>query len=216
MTDDKHRMTDKGLKHKETLAVLSSPSGGGKTTICQRILEKHKDYIYSVSATTRKRRRGEKDGKDYLFLTEEEFKRKIKKGEFVEWAWVHGNRYGTLKKFVAQAKKRGKTALFVLDVQGGMAFKKKHPQSVLIFILPPSMRELKRRLIKRGTEKTEERKKRLKTALKEINFWSKYDYVVINKNLSQTVDSVEKIIDSERLKSTQFDYTRWLKGKGKN
>lgn len=193
--------------------VLSSPSGAGKTTVCQRLLKKHKDYIRSVSATTRKRRKGEKQGKDYLFLTEEEFKKKIKRGEFVEWAWVHGNRYGTLKKFVTKTKKERKVALFVLDVQGGMALKKKYPQSLLIFLLPPSMKELKRRLAKRGTERTEEMKKRLKTALKEMNFWSKYDYVVINKALSQTVDSVEKIIESERLKSTRFDYARWGKGK---
>ena len=191
--------------------VLSSPSGGGKTTICQKILKKHKDYIRSVSATTRKRRKGEKRSKDYLFLTEEKFRGKIRKREFVEWAWVHGNRYGTLKKFVTKAKKKRKVALFVLDVQGGMVFKKKYPQSVLIFLLPPSMKELKRRLTKRGTEKTGEMKKRLKTALKEINFWSKYDYVVINKNLSQTVDSVEKIIESERLKSTRLDYAGWKK-----
>ena len=194
--------------------VLSSPSGGGKTTICEKILKKHKDYIRSVSATTRERRKGERQGRDYLFLTEEEFKRKIKRGEFVEWAWVHGNRYGTLKKFVTKTKKERKVALFVLDVQGGMALKKKYPQSVLIFLLPPSMKELKRRLAKRGTERTEEMKKRLKTALKEINFWSKYDYVVINKALSQTVDSVEKIIESETLKSTRFDYARWGKDKG--
>ena len=191
--------------------VLSSPSGGGKTTVCEKILKKHKDYIRSVSATTRKRRKGEKQGRDYLFLTEEEFRGKIRKRDFVEWAWVHGNRYGTQKKFVTKAKREGKVALFVLDVQGGMAFKKKYPQSVLIFILPPSMKELKRRLAKRGTERTEDMKKRLKTALKEINFWSKYDYVVINKALSQTVDSVEKIIESERLKTTRFDYAGWKK-----
>ena len=197
------------MRKKETLVVISSPSGGGKTTICQRILNKHKDYIRSVSATTRKRRKGERHGKDYLFLTEEEFKKRIKKREFVEWAWVHGNRYGTLKKFVTKTKKGRKVVLFVLDVQGGMALKKKYPQSVLIFLLPPSMEELKRRLTKRGTERTQEMKKRLKTALKEMNFWSKYDYVVINKNLSQTVKSVEKIIDSERLKSIRFDYAGW-------
>ena len=191
--------------------VISSPSGAGKTTVCHKILKKHKDYIYSVSATTRKRRKGEKSEKDYLFLTEEEFKRKIKRGEFVEWAWVYGNRYGTLKRFVTEAKRKKRVALFVPDVQGGMAFKKKYPQSVLIFLLPPSIEELKRRLIQRRTENTEEMEKRLKTALKEIDFWSRYDYVVINKNLSQTVDSVEKIIESERLKTTRFDYAGWKK-----
>jgi len=199
------------MKTKETLVVLSSPSGGGKTTVCQKILKKHKEFVRSVSATTRKKRKGEKEGKDYLFLTEEEFKRKIKKGEFVEWAWVHGYRYGSLKKFVTKAKREGKIALFVLDVQGGMTFKQKYPESILIFLLPPSLEELKRRLSKRKTEKADEMKRRLKTALKEIDFWSKYDYVVINKNLSQTVESVEKIIQSERLKTTRFDYAGWKK-----
>jgi guanylate kinase len=201
------------MKSNEILVVLSSPSGGGKTTVCQRIIKKHKDYICSVSATTREKREGEKQGKHYFFLSEEEFKRKIRGGEFMEWAWVHGKRYGTLKRFVTKAKKQGKVALFVLDVQGGMAFTRKYPESVLIFILPPSFGELKRRLAHRGTENSEEMKQRLKTALKEIKFWSKYDYVVVNKNLNQTVDTVEKIIEAERLKSAKFDYERWGKNK---
>ncbi|MGB7061677.1 MAG: guanylate kinase, partial [Candidatus Zixiibacteriota bacterium] len=185
------------------------------TTVCERILRKHKSYVRSVSATTRSRRKGERQGKDYIFLTEEEFKRRIKRKEFVEWAWVHGHRYGTLKEFVTKLKK-GKVAFFVLDVQGGMAMKRKYPESVLIFLLPPSMSELKRRLAHRGTEKMAEMKQRLKTGLREMTFWSKYDYVVINKNLSQAVRSVEKIIESERLKSSRFDYASWRKGKGVN
>lgn len=193
---------------------MSSPSGGGKTTVCQKILKKHKDFSRSVSATTRKRRKGERQGKDYVFLTEEEFKRKIRNNEFVEWAWVHGYRYGTLKRFVTKARKEGKVAFFVLDVQGGMAMRRKYPESILIFLLPPSMSELKRRLAHRGTEKTAEMKQRLKTGLREMTFRSKYDYVVINKNLSQAVRSVENIIESERLKSSRFDYASWRKGKG--
>jgi guanylate kinase len=201
------------MKKKEILVILSSPSGGGKTTISEKILKKHKSYIRSISATTRKRRKGEKQGKDYIFLTEEEFKKKIKDREFVEWAWVHGYRYGTLKRFVTKAKREGKVAFFVLDVQGGMAMKKKYPHSILIFLLPPSMNELKRRLMSRGTEKSEEMKKRLKTALKEMGFWSKYDYVVINKTINQTVEAVERIIQSEKLKTSWFDYAGWSKGK---
>jgi guanylate kinase len=205
------------MTKKDTLVVLSSPSGGGKTTICEMILKKHKDYLRSVSATTRKRRKGERQGVDYLFMTEEEFKRKIKTGRFIEWAWVHGYRYVTPGQFVTKVKKAGKTAFFVLDVQGGMAMKKKYPESVLVFILPPSMQELERRLIRRGTERTKEMKIRLKTALKEIGFWSKYDYVVINKNLDQTVEFLEKIIQAERAKSSRFNYPLWSgqKGKGK-
>jgi guanylate kinase len=201
------------VKGKETLVVLSSPSGVGKTTVCERILKKHKSYVRSVSATTRKRRKGERQGKDYVFLTEEEFKSKIKSKEFVEWAWVHGHRYGTLKSFVAKVKKAGKVAFFVVDVQGGMAMKRKYPQSVLIFLLPPSMSELKRRLVRRGTEGTGEMRQRIKTGLREMTFWSKYDYVVINKSLSQTVKAVENIVESESRKSARFDYASWKRGK---
>ena len=194
---------------KATLVVLSSPSGGGKTTICRKILKKHKDYLYSVSATTRTKRKNEKEGKDYFFLSENQFNRVRKKKELVEWAKVHGEYYATLKKFVDQTEREGKTALFVLDVQGGMAIKKKYPESVLIFLLPPSLEELKRRLIQRGTDNTGEIKKRLKTALKEIKFWSKYDYVVINKNLEETVKVVEKIVEAERHKSFRLDFRKW-------
>jgi guanylate kinase len=200
-------------KKKEILVVLSSPSGGGKTTVCQKLLKKHKTFVRSVSATTRKRRKGERQGRDYVFLTEDEFKTKIRNRQFVEWAWVHGHRYGTLKEFVTRVKKKGKVAFFVLDVQGGMAMKRKYPKSVLIFLLPPSMSELKRRLIDRGTEETSEMRQRLKTGLREMTFWPKYDYVVINKNLSRAVRSVEKIVESEGLKSGRFDYAGWRSGK---
>jgi len=191
--------------------VLSSPSGGGKTTICRKILKRHKDYLYSISATTRKRRKNEKEGRDYFFVPEREFNQIRKKKGFVEWAKVHGEYYGTLRKFVDQAQKKGRVALFVLDVQGGMAIKKKYPESVLIFLLPPSLGELKERLIGRGTDSRGEVEKRLKIALKEIKFWSKYDYVVINKNLEDTVKLVEKVIETERHKSFRFDFKGWGK-----
>jgi guanylate kinase len=194
---------------KATLVVLSSPSGGGKTTICRKILKRHKDYLYSISATSRKKRKNEKEGKDYFFLSESRFKQIIRRRGFVEWAKVHGEYYGTLKKFVDQAEKEGRVALFVLDVQGGMAIKKKYPKSVLIFLLPPSLEELKRRLIGRGTDDMDEVRKRLKTALKEIKFWSKYDYVVINNELGETARLVEKIIEAERQRSLRFDFKKW-------
>ena len=199
------------IMKKATLVVLSSPSGGGKTTICRKILNKHKDYLYSISATTRKKRKNEKDGRDYFFLSEDQFNQIRKKRGFVEWAKVHGEYYGTLKKFVDKKEGEGKTALLVLDVQGGMAIKKKYPDSVLIFLLPPSFEELKKRLIRRGTDRTDEIEKRLKIALKEMKFWSKYDYVVINKNLKETVKLVEKIIKVERHKSFRFDFEKWDK-----
>jgi len=194
---------------KTTLVVLSSPSGGGKTTICRKILKKHKDYLYSISATTREKRKSEKQGKDYFFLSEKRFSQIRRRRGFVEWAKVHGEYYGTLKKFVDQAEKEGKVALFVLDVQGGMAIKKKYTESVLIFLLPPSLGELKSRLIGRGTDNTDEVKQRLKTALKEIEFWSKYDYVVVNNELGETARVVEEIIEVERQKSFRFDFKKW-------
>jgi guanylate kinase len=194
---------------KATLVVLSSPSGGGKTTICRKILKKHKDYLYSISATTRGKRKSEKQGKDYFFLSEKRFSQIRRRRGFVEWAKVHGEYYGTLKKFVDQAEKEGKVALFVLDVQGGMAIKKKYTESVLIFLLPPSLGELKRRLIGRGTDNTDEVKQRLKTALKEIEFWSKYDYVVVNNELGETARVVEEIIEVERQKCFRFDFKKW-------
>ena len=194
---------------KATIVVLSSPSGGGKTTICRKILKRHKDYLYSISATSRKKRKNEREGRDYFFLPESQFKQMIKRRGFVEWAKVHGEYYGTLKKFVDQAEKEGRVALFVLDVQGGMAIKRKYPESVLIFLLPPSLQELKRRLIGRGTDNMDEVKKRLKTALKEIKFWSKYDYVVINNELGETARLVEEIIEAERQRSFRFDFKKW-------
>jgi guanylate kinase len=200
-----------GKTQNSCLVVLSSPSGGGKTTICQKILNKHKDYLYSISATTRKKRKNEKEGRDYFFLSQDQFDQIRKKRGFVEWAKVHGEYYGTLKRFVDKAKEEGKTALFVLDVQGGMAIKKKYPESVLIFLLPPSLEELKKRLFHRGTDRADEIEKRLKIALKEMKFWSKYDYVVINKNLEETVKLVEKIIEAERHKSFRFDFESWDK-----
>ncbi len=196
---------------KATLVVLSSPSGGGKTTICREILKKHKDYLYSVSATTRKKRRSEKEGRDYYFLSQGQFSQIKQRRGFVEWAKVHGEYYGTLRKFVDQAQKERRAALFVLDVQGGMALKKKYPQSALIFLLPPSLKELERRLIKRGTDDVDQVKERLRTALREVRFWSKYDYVVINKDLEETARSVEKIIEVERHRSFRFDFEDWDK-----
>jgi guanylate kinase len=197
------------MMKKATIVVLSSPSGGGKTTICRKILKKHKDYLYSVSATSRKKRKNEREGKDYFFLSESQFSQIRRRRGFVEWAKVHGEYYGTLKKFVGQAEKEGRVALFVLDVEGGMAIKKKYPESVLVFLLPPSLKELKRRLMGRGTDDMGEVKRRLKTALKEVKFWSKYDYVVINNELGETARLVEKIIQAERQRSFRFDFKKW-------
>ena len=198
------------MKSKKLLAVISSPSGGGKTTICRGVLRRHKEYAFSISATTRKLRRGEKHGKDYYFITERQFKQRVRKGQLAEWAKVHSHYYGTLKRFVNLAQKGKKTVLFDVDVQGGTALKRRYPEAVLIFLLPPSISELRRRLRRRGANKPDEVKRRIKVALKEIGFVSKYDYVVVNRSINQSIRAVEEIINSELRRSNRFDLKRWI------
>lgn len=200
------------VKRKPLLVVISSPSGAGKTTVCKKVLKRHPEYLYSVSFTTREKRKGEVDGKDYHFVGGKEFEKMIKRKEFAEWACVYGDYYGTSKKVIEWAKKEKKTLIMVLDVQGAFAFKRLYPESVLIFMLPPSLEELKKRLKKRATDKREDMKKRLKSAVKEISFWSNYDYVLVNENLNQTVKEVENIISAEKNKSKRFDFYLWGKG----
>lgn len=197
---------------KSLLVVISSPSGAGKTTVCKKVLKRYPEYLYSVSFTTREERKGEVNGKDYHFVGEKEFEKMIKRKEFAEWACVYGDYYGTSKKVIEWAKKEKKTLIMVLDVQGAFAIKRLYPESVLIFMLPPSLEELKKRLKKRATDKREDMKKRLKSAVKEISFWSNYDYVLVNENLNQTVKEVENIISAEKNKSKRFDFNLWGKG----
>jgi len=179
---------------KGTLFVISSPSGGGKSTIISRLLKNDKNLKYSVSATTRKPRKGEVNGIDYYFLSENEFKEKIKKGEFLEWAEVHNNYYGTLRSQIENTLNRGHNVILDIDVQGGSSVKKIMPEAVLIFLMPPSLEELEKRLRNRGTDSEEDIKKRLENARHEIDQSSKYDFKVVNNEISETVTMVEKII----------------------
>lgn len=199
------------MRKQALFVVISSPSGTGKTTISKRLLSRHPEFIRSVSFTTRSKRKGDQEGKDYHFLSKEAFSRKIKKGELIEWAKVYGNFYGTPKKFMSKATREKKVMLLVLDVKGGMQIKRIYPQSVLVFVLPPSFTELKRRLKKRGAEIQEQLNLRLKAALKEIEFWSNYDYVVVNRDLNETVNSIENIILGELNRSSRFDFKTWEK-----
>lgn len=197
------------MRKQALFVVISSPSGTGKTTIAKRLLSRHPEFMKSVSFTTREKRKIEKEGKDYTFLSRETFSKKVKKGELVEWAEVYGDYYGTPKKMFGRALKKKKVLLLVLDVQGGMQIKRKYRQSVLVFVLPPSLAELKRRLRKRGAETQSQLDLRLKAALKEIKFWPNYDYVVVNKNLGEAVKSIESIISSELRRKTRFDFKEW-------
>ncbi len=183
--------------NKPLLVVLSSPSGGGKTVIAKLLLRRHPEYSRSISITTREKRKGEKEEVDYYFVDQKDFQRKINRDEFVEWAKVFGDYYGTPKKNILKADGKIKVLLLILDVQGGLTIKRRYPESVLIFILPPSLYKLKKRLVNRRTDGLDVIKRRLEIAIKEIEFCKKYDYLVVNRTLRETVELIEKIIVAE-------------------
>ena len=183
------------MMKKGHLVVISAPSGAGKTTICRRLQELHPDWRFSISATTRPRREHEIDGKDYFFLTEEEFDHYTAEDEFVEWEAIYNDRYGTLKSTILAALKNGEALLLDVDVKGGVNVKKKFPEdTTAIFIEPPDLETLVSRLKKRGTENAETLQNRLARIPEEMAQKKDYDYVVVNDDLDQAVKEVETII----------------------
>ena len=182
---------------KGLLVVVSGPSGAGKGTICQALLEKT-PLAYSVSATTRKPRAGEVDGKSYYFLSVEAFEEMIEKDELLEWAKVYDNYYGTPLKKVEEKLAAGEDILLEIDTQGAMKVREKFPEGVYIFILPPSLAELERRIRGRDTETEDVLKKRLAAAIDEIEEGRRYKYVVTNDEVDGAVDSVCAILAAER------------------
>jgi len=178
--------------------VISAPSGAGKTTVIKEFLKKYKkDFVLSVSVTTRKPRKNEKDGRDYFFFTKEKFKAHIKKGSFLEYARVLSNYYGTLKKTVLSAINKGKNVIMDIDVQGAAKIRRRMKgKCVTIFIVPSpnsSLAELKKRLLNRRTETRQDVQLRLELAKKELKEKGKYDYIVVNKDLKKAVQNIEKI-----------------------
>ena len=192
------------IKSKNFCVVLSSPSGAGKTTISKMLLKKDKSISLSISCTTRPKRRGEISKKDYIFLSDSEFNRAIKKNKFIEYANVFGFRYGTLKKTVTNFFKKNKDVLFDIDWQGYQQLKQSNMEVVGIFILPPNKKELIKRLRTRGRDTKDEMKKRMSLVLNEISHFPEYDYVVVNKNLKSCVDQITNIINSERLRRSRL------------
>jgi guanylate kinase len=177
--------------------IMSAPSGGGKTTIAKELLRRRTDIGYSVSCTTRAPRPGETEGKDYYFLTREEFLRRRAAGDFAESADVHGNLYGTLRSEIARVLGTGKHGVMDIDVQGARQFRDAFPQSVTIFVLPPSGEVLLGRLRNRKTESPQQLAARLDSALEELRAVEEYEYVVVNDDLERAVRSVGSILDAE-------------------
>ena len=180
--------------------ILSAPSGAGKTTITRRLLEVRKDVGYSVSATTRTPRPGEVDGVAYHFVSTAEFERAVRNGEFAEYARVHGNMYGTLRREVERVLASGRNVVMDIDVQGAMQFSASFPDAVRIFVLPPSGEALLERLKDRGTEDSATIATRLRDAIGEIGVIGEFEYVVVNDQLERAVAQVSCIIDAECLK----------------
>jgi len=183
--------------------ILSSPSGGGKTTIAQKLLESRVDVGYSVSCTTRPPREGEVDGRDYHFLSAKDFKRGQRAGDFAESAEVHGHLYGTLRAEVERVLSSGKHVIMDIDVQGTSQFAAVFPDSVLIFILPPSAEALIGRLEGRGTEEAKSLIRRFRSAIDELKAIDLYQYVVVNDEVDSAVAEISSIIDAEGLKRTR-------------
>ncbi|MFH1856481.1 MAG: guanylate kinase [Candidatus Omnitrophota bacterium] len=189
------------MKKRKLIFVISSPSGGGKTTICGMVLKKIPGLKRSVSVTSRQPRKGEKPNVDYYFVGKEEFLKKIKENAFAEWAKVLDNYYGTLKKNIERSWKQGRDVILNIDIQGALRIKKVYSnETVLMFILPPSFRVLKERLVNRNTDGPDEIKKRLTLAKKELPYAQQYDYTVVNDSLNKAVNEVESIIVAERCK----------------
>lgn len=189
-----------------TLIVLSGPSGAGKGTICSNLLEEVDSLNLSISMTTRNPRGSEVDGKDYYFVSREEFEKRIENGEFLEFAKVHGdNYYGTPKDKVIDALNSGEDIILEIDIQGALKVKEEMPEGIFVFIMPPSMRELRDRLVKRNTETKDKIIERFKNAYKEINEVTKYNYIVINDEVSSAVEKVKAIILAEKCRVDRIE-----------
>ena len=190
------------MSEKGVLVILSSPSGAGKTSIARALVEENKNFLFSVSATTRKSRPGEVNGKEYHFLTVDEFTEKINDGQFLEHAKVFGNLYGTPRQPVLESINNGKDLIFDVDWQGGKQIRSSSLSKfvISIFILPPSIKALQERLMKRAQDSSETVKDRMTKSIGEIMHWKEYDYVIVNNDFEQTLNEIKSIITSEKLR----------------
>jgi len=185
---------------KGNLIIISSPSGGGKGTLIKEILKILPNIGYSVSFTTRKMRGSEENGKDYFFIDKEQFEDLIEKGEFLEFAEVHGNFYGTSLNFVKAETDAGRDIVLEIDVQGAESIRKLFPQAVSIFILPPSFEVLQKRLTARATDKKEDLNLRLQNSFAEVRRFEEFEYIVVNNEVTKATNDLKAIVQAERLK----------------
>lgn len=195
------------LKKQGLLIVVSGPSGAGKDSVCNLVASKNPNLWISVSCTSREMRNGEEEGVNYFYLTKDEFEEKIKNNDLLEYTVYNDNYYGTPLYKIKEKLNEGKDVVLVIDVQGALNVKKIYKDAIFIFILPPSMEELKNRLIKRGTENYEKIISRFKVAYKEINEISKYNYVIINDILEDAANKMQSIIVSERCRVDRIEET---------
>ena len=184
--------------HKGLLIIVSGPSGAGKGTICKELINRDDSIVVSVSATTRKPRNGEVDGVSYHFLDRDHFRSLIIEDGFLEHACVYDNYYGTPKKFVIEQITSGKNVLLEIDIQGALQVKKKYPEGIFVFVLPPSMETLKERIVGRGSETPESLEMRLSSAFSEIELIKNYDYFIVNDTVDYATDILQAIITAEK------------------
>ena len=190
---------------KEGIAlILSSPSGAGKTTLCQRLMEKLPELRFNISHTTRSPRKNEIDGKDYFFISEKQFQTMRERGDFLEWAIFNDNFYGTSFEAIKLSREKGHDVILELDVQGAETLRKLNYPGISIFILPPSIKELTARLKNRATESDEIINQRLEIGIREIKGCLKYDYILTNHAVEESVENIISIINAEKLRTSRF------------
>lgn len=186
------------MQHRPFPLVIAAPSGAGKTSLARALVETRADMVFSLSATTRAPRPGERDGVDYRFVTDAEFEQLAQNGALLEWAQVHGRRYGTLRSGVEAALADGRTVVLDIDVQGARRVRETLPDAVLVFVLPPSVAEMRRRLRTRASESAAELVLRMRTARAELDAVAEFDYVIVNDDFDEALRTIEAIVAAER------------------
>lgn len=197
-------------KSKGSLFIVSAPSGAGKTTLCRKLVSSLPNLQFSVSYTTRQPRKGEVNDRDYTFVNRQDFREMAAKGEFIEWAEVHGALYGTSRKRLEELLSSGNDVILDIDTQGAMQIKERYKEGIYIFILPPSLETLRERLKNRMTDSKEEIGKRLGRAISEIKTFDKYDYVIINDTLEDALRKFKAVIISQRVSFKKINPI-WIK-----